>query len=247
MDLVVEGTGLFRTGPQAEAHLEAGAKRVIITAPGKEIDLTVVMGVNDEEYDPQKHYIVSNASCTTNCLAPPAKVLHQAFGIIKGLMTTVHSYTNDQRILDLPHKDLRRARAAALNMIPTSTGAARALGLVIPELAGRFDGCSVRVPTPTVSLVDFTAVLAKPTDTDGLRQALGEAAEGPSRASWPWTTGTWSPWTSRATPTPRWWIWSSPRCWTEIWPRCWPGTTTSGAIPAGYRTWPPTWPPRESS
>ncbi|BEQ14159.1 type I glyceraldehyde-3-phosphate dehydrogenase [Desulfoferula mesophila] len=179
VDLVVEGTGLFRTGPQAEAHLEAGAKRVIITAPGKEIDLTVVMGVNDEEYDPQKHYIVSNASCTTNCLAPPAKVLHQAFGIIKGLMTTVHSYTNDQRILDLPHKDLRRARAAALNMIPTSTGAARALGLVIPELAGRFDGCSVRVPTPTVSLVDFTAVLAKPTDTDGLRQALGEAAEGP--------------------------------------------------------------------
>jgi glyceraldehyde 3-phosphate dehydrogenase len=179
VDLVVEGTGLFRTGPLAEAHLEAGAKRVIITAPGKEIDLTVVMGVNNEDYDPQKHYIVSNASCTTNCLAPPAKVLHQAFGIIKGLMTTVHSYTNDQRILDLPHKDLRRARAAALNMIPTSTGAARALGLVIPELAGRFDGCSVRVPTPTVSLVDFTAVLAKPTDTDGLRQALGEAAEGP--------------------------------------------------------------------
>ncbi|MCB2191502.1 MAG: type I glyceraldehyde-3-phosphate dehydrogenase [Deltaproteobacteria bacterium] len=179
VDLVVEGTGLFRTGPQAEAHLEAGAKRVIITAPGKEIDLTVVMGVNHQDYKPDEHFIVSNASCTTNCLAPPAMVLHQSFGIIKGLMTTVHSYTNDQRILDLPHKDLRRARAAAINMIPTSTGAARALGLVIPELAGRFDGCSVRVPTPTVSLVDFTAVLAKPTDTEGLRQTLTEAAQGP--------------------------------------------------------------------
>ncbi|MCB2227680.1 MAG: type I glyceraldehyde-3-phosphate dehydrogenase [Desulfarculaceae bacterium] len=176
VELVIEGTGLFRTGPLAEAHLEAGAKRVIITAPGKEVDLTVVMGVNHRDYRKTKHYIVSNASCTTNCLAPPAMVLHKKFGIVKGLMTTVHSYTNDQRILDLPHKDLRRARAAALNMIPTSTGAARALGLVIPELAGRFDGCSVRVPTPTVSLVDFTAQLAKPTDTKGLRAALKQAA-----------------------------------------------------------------------
>ncbi|MCF8033107.1 MAG: type I glyceraldehyde-3-phosphate dehydrogenase [Desulfarculaceae bacterium] len=176
VELVIEGTGLFRTGPQAEAHLEAGAKRVIITAPGKEVDLTVVMGVNHRAYRKNKHYIVSNASCTTNCLAPPAMVIHKKFGIIKGLMTTVHSYTNDQRILDLPHKDLRRARAAGLNMIPTSTGAARALGIVIPELAGRFDGCSVRVPTPTVSLVDFTAQLAKPTDTKGLRSALKQAA-----------------------------------------------------------------------
>ncbi len=178
VELVIEGTGLFRTGPQAAAHLEAGAKRVIITAPGKDVDLTVVMGVNHRDYRKSKHYIVSNASCTTNCLAPPAAVIHQAFGIIKGLMTTVHSYTNDQRILDLPHKDLRRARAAGLNMIPTSTGAARALGIVIPELAGRFDGCSVRVPTPTVSLVDFTAQLAKPTDTKGLRAALKRAARG---------------------------------------------------------------------
>ncbi len=178
VELVIEGTGLFTKRDKAEAHLEAGAKRVIITAPGKEVDLTVVMGVNHHNYRKAKHYIVSNASCTTNCLAPPAMVLHQAFGIVKGLMTTVHSYTNDQRILDLPHKDLRRARAAALNMIPTSTGAARALGLVIPELAGRFDGCSVRVPTPTVSLVDFTAVLAKPTDTKGLHQALKRAARG---------------------------------------------------------------------
>eukprot|EP01022_Parablepharisma_sp_SALTPOND_P020538 TRINITY_DN3763_c0_g1_i1.p2 TRINITY_DN3763_c0_g1~~TRINITY_DN3763_c0_g1_i1.p2 ORF type:complete len:343 (-),score=125.96 TRINITY_DN3763_c0_g1_i1:346-1374(-) len=179
VELVIESTGLFRTGPQAEAHMEGGAKRVIITAPGKEVDLTVVMGVNHRDYRKTKHYVVSNASCTTNCLAPPAMVIHQAFGIVKGLMTTVHSYTNDPRILDLPHKDLRRARAAAINMIPTSTGAARALGLVIPELAGRFDGCSVRVPTPTVSLVDFTAVLEKPTDTQGLRQTLTEAAQGP--------------------------------------------------------------------
>ena len=177
VELVVESTGLFRTGPQAEAHLEAGAKRVIISAPGKEVDLTVVMGVNHRDYRKNKHYVVSNASCTTNCLAPPAMVIHEAFGIIKGLMTTVHSYTNDQRILDLPHKDLRRARAAGLNMIPTSTGAAKAIGLVIPELAGRFDGCSVRVPTPTVSLVDFTAQLAKPTDTDGLRAVLKKAAQ----------------------------------------------------------------------
>ncbi len=177
VELVIESTGLFRTGPQAEAHLEAGAKRVIITAPGKEVDLTVVMGVNHRDYRKAKHYVVSNASCTTNCLAPPAMVIHQAFGIIKGLMTTVHSYTNDQRILDLPHKDLRRARAAGLNMIPTSTGAARALGIVIPELAGRFDGCSVRVPTPTVSLVDFTAQLAKPTDSKSLRATLKKAAQ----------------------------------------------------------------------
>ena len=176
VDLVVESTGLFRTGPQASAHLEAGAKKVIISAPGKEVDLTVVMGVNHTDYRKTKHHIISNASCTTNCLAPPAMVVHKAFGIVKGLMTTVHSYTNDQRILDLPHKDLRRARAAALNIIPTTTGAAKAVGLVVPALAGKFDGCSMRVPTPTVSVVDFTAVLKKKTDTKGLRAVLKKAA-----------------------------------------------------------------------
>jgi len=179
VDIVIESTGLFTTGPKAAAHLEAGAKKVIISAPAKEIDLTVVMGVNHEAYDPKKHQIVSNASCTTNCLAPPAMVIHQAFGIEKGMMVTVHSYTNDQRILDLPHKDLRRARAAGLNIIPTTTGAARALALVLPELAGRFDGYSLRVPTPTVSVVDVTIELKKATQTDVLRQALKEAAHGP--------------------------------------------------------------------
>ena len=178
VDLVVESTGLFVTGPKAKAHLEAGARKVIISAPAKEIDLTVVMGVNHESYDPQSHHIVSNASCTTNCLAPPVKVIHQRFGIAKGLMTTVHSYTNDQRILDLPHKDPRRARAAGQNIIPTTTGAARALALVIPELKGRFDGYSLRVPTPTVSVVDLTAVLEKEADTETLRTVLKEAAGG---------------------------------------------------------------------
>jgi len=176
VDIVVESTGLFRTGPQANAHREAGAKKVIISAPGKEVDLTVVLGVNHTDYKKTKHHIISNASCTTNCLAPPAMVVNNAFGIVKGLMTTVHSYTNDQRILDLPHKDLRRARAAAMNIIPTTTGAAKAVGLVIPALAGKFDGCSMRVPTPTVSVVDFTAVLKKKTDTKGLRAALKKAA-----------------------------------------------------------------------
>lgn len=179
VDIVVESTGIFRTGPKAAAHLEAGAKKVIITAPGKEIDHTIVMGVNHHEYDPQNHQIVSNASCTTNCLAPPVKVIHERFGIVRGLMTTIHSYTNDQRILDLPHKDPRRSRAAGQNIIPTTTGAARALALVIPELEGRFDGYSLRVPTPTVSVVDFTAVLEKETDTATLRAVLKEAAEGP--------------------------------------------------------------------
>ena len=178
VDLVVDSTGIFRTGKKASAHLEAGAGKVIISAPATEIDLTIVMGVNHDDYDPEKHHIISNASCTTNCLAPPAKVIHKNFGIIKGTMTTVHSYTNDQRILDLPHKDPRRARAAALNIIPTSTGAARALALVIPELKGRFDGYSLRVPTPTVSVVDFSALLEKETDTETLRATLKEAANG---------------------------------------------------------------------
>ena len=178
VDIVVESTGIFRTGPKAQAHIDAGAKKVIISAPAKEEDITVVMGVNHEDYDPAKHNIISNASCTTNCLAPPAMVVHKAFGIEKALMTTVHSYTNDQRILDLPHKDLRRARAAAVNIIPTTTGAAKAVALVVPDLAGRFDGYSLRVPTPTVSIVDFVAVLNNPTDSEGLRGVLREAAEG---------------------------------------------------------------------
>jgi len=177
IDVVVESTGLFKTGPKAAAHIEAGAKKVIITAPAKEEDLTVVMGVNHKEYRPKDHHILSNASCTTNCLAPPALVIHRAFGIEKGLMTTVHSYTADQRLMDLAHKDLRRARAAAMNIIPTTTGAAKAVALVIPELAGRFDGYSLRVPTPTVSVVDFVAILQKKTDTETLRTELKKASE----------------------------------------------------------------------
>ncbi len=176
VDIVIESTGLFRTGPTVIAHIEAGAKKVIITAPAKDEDLTVVMGVNHKAYKPQIHHIVSNASCTTNCLAPPVLALHRAFGIEKGMMTTVHSYTTDQRILDLPHKDLRRARAAAMNIIPTTTGAAKALALVIPELAGRLDGYSFRVPTPTVSVVDLVAQLGKKTTTEELRTVLKKAA-----------------------------------------------------------------------
>ncbi len=176
VDIVVESTGLFVTGPKASAHLKAGAKKVIISAPAKEEDLTVVMGVNHKAYRPKKHHIVSNASCTTNCLAPPAMVVHKAFGIEKALMTTVHSYTTDQRILDLPHKDLRRARAAGQNIIPTTTGAAKAMALVVPDLAGRFDGYSLRVPTPTVSVVDFVSTLKRKTDTEELRATLKKAA-----------------------------------------------------------------------
>lgn len=176
VDIVVESTGIFTAGPKAAAHIKAGAKKVIISAPAKEEDITIVMGVNHTMYDPAKHNIVSNASCTTNCLAPAAKVVHEAFGIQKGLMTTVHSYTNDQRILDMPHSDPRRARAAALNIIPTTTGAAKAVALVVPELKGKFDGYSLRVPTPTVSVVDFVAVLEKETTTEELRKVLKDAA-----------------------------------------------------------------------
>ena len=176
VDIVIESTGLFTTGPKAAAHLEAGAKKVIISAPAKEEDVTVVMGVNHKTYNPKEHHIVSNASCTTNCLAPPALVVHRSFGIEKALMTTVHSYTADQRLMDLAHRDPRRARAAALNIIPTTTGAAKAVALVIPELAGRFDGYSLRVPTPTVSVVDFVALLQKPASTETLRAELKKAA-----------------------------------------------------------------------
>jgi len=175
VEVVIESTGKFTEKAKAVAHMEAGARKVIISAPAKGEDITIVLGVNEDQYKAAEHHVISNASCTTNCLAPVVKVLHDSFGIEKGLMTTIHSYTNDQRILDLPHKDLRRARAAAQNIIPTSTGAARALALVIPDLAGRFDGYSLRVPTPTVSIVDFTAELKKKTNTAELREALKSA------------------------------------------------------------------------
>lgn len=182
VDIVIEGTGVFTSREKCQPHLDAGAKKVIITAPAKgAIDLTVVIGVNDAMYDPAQHHIVSNASCTTNCLAPAAKVVHDNFVIKRGLMTTIHAYTNDQRILDLPHKDLRRARAAAMSMIPTTTGAARAVALVIPDLKGKFDGVAVRVPTSTVSLVDFVAEVEKEVTTEQLHAAFKAAAEGPMK------------------------------------------------------------------
>ncbi|MCL5962666.1 MAG: type I glyceraldehyde-3-phosphate dehydrogenase [Chloroflexi bacterium] len=178
VDIVIESTGIFTDATKAAAHIQAGAKKVIISAPAKNEDITIVLGVNEDKYDPAKHNVISNASCTTNCLAPVAKVILDSFGIVKGLMTTVHSYTNDQVILDFPHKDLRRARAAALNIIPTTTGAARALALVIPELKGKFDGFSLRVPTPTVSIIDFVAELERAATVDQINTALREAAEG---------------------------------------------------------------------
>ena len=178
VDVVFESTGLFTNRDDAAKHLAAGAKKVIITAPAKKPDFSVVLGVNAEKYDPAKHQIISNASCTTNCLAPVAKVLHQTFGIRKGWMTTVHSYTNDQQLLDLPHKDLRRARAAALSIIPTTTGAAIAVGEVLPEIKGRMDGISVRVPTPNVSLVDLAVVVDKKTSKEDVNAAFKKAADG---------------------------------------------------------------------
>ncbi|MGH9462346.1 MAG: type I glyceraldehyde-3-phosphate dehydrogenase [Vicinamibacteria bacterium] len=176
VDIVVESTGLFTKKDEAAKHLKAGAKKVIISAPAKGEDITIVMGVNEDKYEPSKHHVLSNASCTTNCLAPVAKVIHEQFGIVSGIMTTIHSYTNDQRLLDLPHQDLRRARAAALSMIPTTTGAAIAVSRVLPELEGRLDGISVRVPTPNVSLTDLTAVVEKKVTVDSVNQALERAA-----------------------------------------------------------------------
>jgi glyceraldehyde 3-phosphate dehydrogenase len=181
VEIVIESTGFFRKRDGAMKHIEAGAKKVIISAPATEPDATFVLGVNADEYDPKAHNIVSNASCTTNCLAPAAKVVHDSFGIKKAVMTTIHSYTNDQRILDLPHKDLRRARAAAVNMIPTTTGAAKAVALVIPDLKGKFDGMAVRVPTPTGSLVDLVAEIEKEATTEDLHAALEAAANGPMK------------------------------------------------------------------
>ena len=182
VDIVIESTGIFRNRDSASAHLEGGAKKVIISAPAKgEIDATFVLGVNGDTYDPETHHIVSNASCTTNCLAPAAKVLNDAFGVEKGIITTIHSYTSDQRLLDAPHKDLRRARNAATNIVPTSTGAAKAVALVIPELQGKFDGMAVRVPTPTGSLVDFVGVMSRDVTTEEIHAAFKAAAEGPMK------------------------------------------------------------------
>ena len=179
VDIVLESTGLFTDATKAHAHIDAGAKKVLISAPAKNEDITIVLGVNEGRYDPATHHIISNASCTTNCLAPAAKVVHDGWTIERGLMNTIHSYTNDQRILDVAHKDPRRARAAGLNIIPTTTGAAKALALVIPDLKGKFDGFSLRVPTPTVSVVDFTADVARPTTAEELNAAFREAAAGP--------------------------------------------------------------------
>ncbi len=178
VDVVVESTGIFKTGELASKHIKAGAKKVVITCPAKGEDITIVMGVNDQLYDKDKHNIISNASCTTNCLAPVAKVLLEKFGIKRGFMNTIHSYTNDQRILDLPHKDLRRARSAAMSMIPTTTGAARAVALVLPELAGKLDGFATRVPTPDGSMVDLTVELEREVTVEEINAALKEAAEG---------------------------------------------------------------------
>jgi glyceraldehyde 3-phosphate dehydrogenase len=181
VSIVLESTGIFTDAEKASAHIKGGAKKVIISAPAKGEDITICLGVNQDKYDPAKHNIISNASCTTNCLAPAAKVVNDNYTIKRALMTTVHSYTNDQNILDLPHKDLRRARAAALSIIPTSTGAAKAVSLVIPELKGKFDGIALRVPTPTVSLVDFVAEVEKPTTKDDVLSCFREAANGPMK------------------------------------------------------------------
>ena len=178
VDIVVESTGFFTDADKAKAHLAGGAKKVIISAPAKGEDITVCMGVNEDKYDPARHQIVSNASCTTNCLAPVAKIVLERFGVVKGLVTTVHSYTSDQMLVDGPHKDLRRARAAALNIVPTTTGAAKAVALVIPELKGKFDGFALRVPTPTVSIIDFVAQVERPTTVEEINAAFKEAAAG---------------------------------------------------------------------
>ncbi|MEU8801092.1 type I glyceraldehyde-3-phosphate dehydrogenase [Spirillospora sp. NPDC048819] len=178
-EIVIESTGRFRRREDAAAHLKSGARKVILSAPGKDVDATIVMGVNEHVYDSDRHAVVSNASCTTNCVAPMAKVLHDAFGVVRGYMTTVHGYTNDQNLLDSPHKDLRRARAAAVNMIPTSTGAARSVGAVIPELAGRFDGMALRVPVEDGSLVDLACLLDRPVTAEEINEAFTQAADGP--------------------------------------------------------------------
>jgi glyceraldehyde 3-phosphate dehydrogenase len=187
-EIVVESTGRFTEAADAAKHLQGTVKKVVISAPAKNEDITIVLGVNEDKYDSEKHRVISNASCTTNCLAPVAKVLDENFGILKGSMTTIHSYTNDQNVLDFPHKDLRRARAAAINMIPTSTGAAKAIGLVLPQLKGKLDGYAMRVPTPNVSVVDLVCVTEKSTKTDEVNAALKAAAEGPLKGILAYTT-----------------------------------------------------------
>src|SRR3954463_10975948 len=177
VDVAIESTGLFTKRPDAEKHLQAGAKKVVISAPATDPDITIVLGVNDREYDPEQHHIVSNASCTTNCVAPVAKILHEAYGIERGFMTTIHAYTNDQHVLDLPHKDLRRARAAAINLIPTSTGAARAIGVVLPDLKGKVDGMSMRAPVPDGSVVDLVVLVSRETSEDEVNELFRVAAE----------------------------------------------------------------------
>jgi glyceraldehyde 3-phosphate dehydrogenase len=198
VDVVLESTGLFTARDKAALHIQAGAKKVVISAPATDEDITIVMGVNDHLYDAKKHNIISNASCTTNCLAPVAKVLNDSFGIEKGLVTTVHSYTNDQNILDLPHKDLRRARAAALSMIPTTTGAAKAVSLVLPELKGKLDGMAIRVPTPNVSVVDLVATLKKKADAAKVNAALKKASKGPLKGILGFCEERWFPSTTTA-------------------------------------------------
>ena len=188
-EVIVESTGIFTDATKAKAHLQGSVKKVIISAPATNEDITVVLGVNEDKYDAAKHNIISNASCTTNCLAPVVKVLHETFGIVSGIMTTIHSYTNDQVILDFPHKDLRRARAAAINMIPSSTGAAKALKLVIPEMAGKLDGFAIRVPTPNVSVVDLTFISEKPATIQSVNEALKKAAEGALKGILGYETG----------------------------------------------------------
>jgi glyceraldehyde 3-phosphate dehydrogenase len=188
-EVIVESTGIFTDATKAKAHLQGSVKKVIISAPATNEDITVVLGVNEDKYDAAKHHIISNASCTTNCLAPVVKVLHETFGIVSGIMTTIHSYTNDQVILDFPHKDLRRARAAAINMIPSSTGAAKALKLVIPEMAGKLDGFAIRVPTPNVSVVDLTFISEKPVTIQSVNEALKVASEGALKGILGYETG----------------------------------------------------------
>ena len=201
--VVVESTGKFTDKKDAAKHLQGTVKKVIISAPAKDEDITIVLGVNENAYDPAKHNVISNASCTTNCLAPVVKVLHEKFGIQKGSMTTIHSYTNDQNVLDFPHKDLRRARAAALNMIPTTTGAAKAIALVMPELKGKLDGYAMRVPTPNVSVVDLVVLTSKNTTAEEVNKALKTPPTARSRASWPIPRTPWCPPTCCTTPTAR--------------------------------------------
>ena len=245
VDIVVESTGIFRDKATSSKHLQAGAKKVVITAPAKDPDITVVLGVNEGKYDPAKHELVSNASCTTNCLATVAKVLLDNFGIKRGFASTVHSYTNDQPIHDFPHKDLRRARAGAVSMIPTTTGAATAVGLVLPELKGKLDGIAIRVPTANVSVVDLTVELAKPaTGRAGQRGLPGGGRRAASRAFSTPPTRSWCRWTSTATRTPRSWTCRRRRWWTATSSRCLPGTTTSGVTPAACGTSSGTWPDR---